>query len=129
MGVEYPNYTGIPVRLCLCSSFWGFDHNVWVRSWIYGVPIASDVVGCIVYTQCPAMVNAFSCYADCIPLFIGEHTVRVTLVLSFKQAAKDVILQFWYKALLCFMSLDYTGAKYPKRRHTENVGLSRFART
>ncbi len=59
--------------------------------WIDSVPVASNIIGCIVYLHYLAMIDLFASYADCILLFVCELTVYVTFVVLLEKVPKNVI--------------------------------------
>jgi hypothetical protein len=82
--MEYPNYTGIPVRLGLAPCFWGFDHDIGVCLWIYNIPFASDIVCRVVDTYRFTTIQAALRDANCIPLLIGELAIGVAFIYKIK---------------------------------------------
>lgn len=82
--MEYPNYTGIPVRLGLAPCFWGLDHDIRVCLWIYNIPFTSDIVCRVVDTYRFTTIQAALRDVDRIPLLIGELAIGVAFVCEIK---------------------------------------------
>jgi hypothetical protein len=105
--VEYSNNAGIPVWLCMLACLWGLDHNIRVCLWIYGVPVASDIIGGIVDTDCFTMIYLFTCDADGVSLIICELAICVPIVVSVKQATKQMVFQLWNEPVECRVMLVF----------------------
>ena len=105
--MKYSNNVGIPEQLCMWSCFWGLDHDIRVCLWIYSVPVASDIIGGIVNTDCLTTIDLFTCNADSISLLVRELTIRVTTVVLVKQATKKVVFQLWNEPCECRVMLVF----------------------
>ena len=67
----------------------------------------SNIIGCIIDLHCLATVYSFASYVDRILLFICELTVYVTFIVSLKEAPKNMVFQFEYERLECWITLVF----------------------
>ena len=67
----------------------------------------SNIIGCIIDLHCLATVYSFTSYADHILLFICELAVHVTFIVSLKEVPKNMVFQFEYEHLECWITLVF----------------------